>query len=71
MGNYQFKVGFPEGSVCEDPVHHRASNFEMYTRGLWILLNADSETVVLGGVGLGLSFCVSIKLSNGPDVASP
>ena len=57
--------------MCEDPVDHRASNFGMHPKDGWTLLNADSESVVLGGVGLELRFCISIKFANGPDVASP
>lgn len=53
--------------MCEDLADHSASNFEMYTKALWILLNADSESVVLGGMVLDLRFCVSIKLANGPQ----
>lgn len=55
----------------EDPVDHRASNFDMHPEDLWTLLNADSESVVLGGVELDLRFCISVALSNSLDVASP
>lgn len=71
MGNYQLKVSFLQDAMCEDPVGRRASGFEPHPEDLWTLLYAGSESVVLGGVGVDLRFCVSVKLSDGADVAGP